>query len=182
MSRITLVNRSGASAYFSLSQAGTPAGQISVGAGAYVVIPTSDTYAISATTMMADGNTYVSAPATFTSMAQDVTAQVLQNGGTFTFGLVTRPGSQLSTITLTNTTKAPVQFRVARGGSPLASVQVLDAFRNGTISTKRAYGFYAVVEGVTTATIETTQNDPAVAVVRDTDALADFPGYSVVFL
>jgi len=182
MTRITLVNRSGKSAYFALSQAGTPAGLIPVGAGGYVVIPVSDTYAVTATTTMEDGNTYATAPATFTSTAQDVTAQVLQNAGTFSFGLVTRPGSQLSTIALTNTTKASVQFRIARGGAPLATVQVLDAYRSGAISTRREYGFYAVVDGITTATITTMQNDPAVAVVRDTSVLADVPGYSVEFL
>lgn len=182
MSSIKLVNQTKVSALIYMSQGSTLSGRLPVGPGGSVVVPTTNSYIITGTITMDDGNTYVSAPVSFTSPSQNVLAQVYQNEGTYTFQLLATSGTAPSQITLSNSCKFPVQFAIVRNGSPLASVIVVNDYDNDSVSTVQSYTFSGVVDGITTDPITSSDPNIIVAVQADNNPVADFQGYSLAFL
>ena len=182
MSNIILKNNTSVSALIYMFQGTTLSGRIPVGAnGGSVMVPTTNSYSVTGTITMDDGNTYVTAPASFSSPSQNVLAQVFQNEGTYTFQLLTTSGTTPSAITVSNSCKYPVQFSIKRDGSPLSSVIVVDSYNDDSISTMQTYTFAGVVDGITTEPITSSNPSIVVAVVADNNAVSDFQGYSLAF-
>jgi hypothetical protein len=182
MTQITLQNTTQYPALIYVQQGDTLTGRVPVDtSGGNVVIPTTNTYSVTATAKLPDGNTYTTGPRSFSVNSQTVLAQVLQSNGTWNFQLALSPGQAPSTITLENSCISPVTFTVTRNGSPLSTVLVVDAYNNATVSTIEEYSFYSVVNGVTSQTITTTNNNITVIAYQDTGQVSDWAGFSVRF-
>jgi hypothetical protein len=141
-------------AEFRLLRGGLQIARIGVHAGGKASVPLSSTYAAQATTTMGDF-TLTSNTVTFTSDAVDLVAQVLDDGGYDDFQIVQRPASQLSAILLQNTWRAPVEFTLTQPGTPVLIISVVDENNNATVSTAQQWTCYAIVNGITTASVTT---------------------------
>lgn len=181
MSNITISNTTSVPGLVIVSRAGTLSGRLPVNAYGSVSMPTSNSYTVKARVTMADGNTYSSGPVTFTSNSQDITAEVKQENGTFIFRLLQQAGTNPSGVTLHNHTKYPVTFQTSMNNNPLSSVTVVNDYNSGFVSTIENYSFKSIVDGVTSASISTTNTNATVNIFQDNEMVSDFVGYSVAF-
>ena len=180
MSTITIRNTTGRAALVSVTQGSALRAELGIAAGGSVAVPTTASYAVTASITMDDGSTYYSATEWATSDSQTVLAQLRQKQGTYIFELAKRPGDTISAITLSNSCKYAVRFQVKRNGSLGTSV-VLENYDNAYVSTAHTYTFSGVVDGVTMQPITSGLPHLAVAVVADNDPVANFQSYSLVF-
>ncbi|MBB6243734.1 hypothetical protein [Rhodanobacter sp. MP1X3] len=182
MSNITIKNSTSIPGLVIMSRAGTLTGRLPIDGNGLVSVPTSNSYSVIARVTMEDGNTYVSGPASFSSNSQDVTAEVLQENGTFAFRLQTDPGTNPGGITLHNHTKYPVSFETSMDGNPLRSVTVIDDYNRDFVSTREIYTFKSIIDGVTSSSITTSNTNVTVQIYADDELVSDFVGYSVKFV
>ncbi len=144
-------------------------------------VPSNDTYQVTATTIL-ENNTYTSAPATV-SGASGFLAQVKQNcsQGTYDFEMLVQPSSAADQLVFQKTTIGPVTFNIFKNGTLLQTVVVPDSFRNRTIQIGSSYSIYAVINGVTTCMVNTTNPDAVItALTNNTDLEAGYSTLSVV--
>ena len=163
MSHLTLQNDTWFPAVFVVKKgemtiARTPA----VVYGAALRIPTGQAYTAVAATVI-EGNTYTSAPIAF-SGAAGFLARVVQRASqdTYEFEMVELPARSTDLLEFQNTTRAPVTFTLSRQGLRLQTVVVNDAFKNVSVSLAGSYSIYAIVNGVTTGTIQTDDPDAVI--------------------
>ena len=143
--------------------------------GATLQVPSDDTYQVTATTIL-EGNTYTSAPATVSGAAGFV-AQVLQNGqqGTYDFEMKLEASNAADQMVFQKTTIGPVTFTISKNGVQLQSVVVQNSFLVKTLQIGSTYSMYAVINGVTTSTAQTSNaNATITAVVDNTDLEAGY--------
>jgi hypothetical protein len=158
MPAIKLVNNvpqsNTASAEFRLCQgnAGHMIARVGVHSGGQASIPISNQYTAQAVTTMGDF-TLTSNTVSFTAGTVTLLAQVLTEDGYYDFRLVQAPGTQLSAIVCENTWRAPVQFNISQPGTPVQVVTVVDEHNNDVVSTAQQWTCYAIVNGITTATV-----------------------------
>lgn len=164
-SRLTLLNETEFLARFivmsgDLTIARTP----SVPRGATLKVPTSQTYTIVAATVI-EGNTYTSAPIAV-SGPSGFLARILQHApqGTYEFDMQQLPPRRPDQMEFQTTTASPVTFTISCNGAHLQSVIVNDAFRVVMLSLADTYTLYAVINGVTTGTIQAANPDATIAV------------------
>ena len=130
--------------------------------GAILQVPTRQTYTVVAATVI-EGNTYTSAPISVSGPAGFL-ARILQHGaqGTYEFDMQELPPRSPDQMEFQTTTISPVTFTISGNGIHLQSVIVTDAFRAVTLSLADTYTLYAVINGVTTGTIQTTNPDATI--------------------
>ncbi|RDZ28143.1 hypothetical protein [Lysobacter silvisoli] len=138
---------------------------------AQMVVPTEGTYQVTAMTII-DGNTYTSAPMDVTG-AVSFLAQVLQvrEQGTYEFDVVQGYSTRPDQMQFQKTTLAPVTFTIDKDGVPMQAVVVPDSFTMQTLDISDTFYVYAVVNGVTTATVSTTNLNAQVTATSDTSTL-----------
>ncbi|MCX4161518.1 MULTISPECIES: hypothetical protein [Paraburkholderia] len=135
--------------------------------GASLQVPSDDTYQVTASTIL-EGNTYTSAPATV-SGAMGFVAQVKQNNlqGTYDFEMKVEASSAADQMVFQKTTIGPVTFNISKNGVYLQSVVVQNSFLVKTLQIGSTYSMYAVINGVTTDTAQTT--NPSAVVTAELD-------------
>ncbi|HEX5753102.1 MAG TPA: hypothetical protein VFZ09_43275 [Archangium sp.] len=176
MTRITLVNQvpasSAASAEFRLLQGVQHqhmAVRVGVHAGGEASIPTQGSgYTAVAVTQMED-MTLTSNEVSFSGSSQVLVAQVVAENGFYDFRLVAYPGTQVSAIVCENTWRAPVQMTIKQTGTPVAVVTVVDEHNQTSVSTAQQWQCYAIVNGITTATVEFKGPNARVTLTSDGD-------------
>lgn len=173
MSAIKLVNKVAASnvssAEFRLFQGDEDKNLIArqgVHSGALATIPTTSSYTAQAVTKMGDF-TLTSNPVTFSNPSQNLLAQVLTENGYFDFQLVAMSGSQPSAIVCENTWRQPVQFTISQPGTPVQIVTVADEHNNSVVSTVQQWECYAIIDGITTESVITTNPSATITVTAD---------------
>jgi len=170
MSQITLANNVPTSntpaAEFRLLQGANQIARIGVHAGGAAAVPTTTSYNVQATTSMGDF-TLTSNALTFSDTSALVLAQVLNEDGYFDFQLIQLPGTQPSAITLENTWRSPVQFTITQPGTPVEIINVVDESNNAIVSTAEQWSCYAIVNGITTATVTTNNPNATFTVTAD---------------
>ena len=136
--------------------------------GAVISVPVADTFEISASTIL-NGNTYTSAPAAVEGPTHYL-AQVKQMAaqGTYEFQVVATPSSAANQMQFEKTSLAPVTFHITRGGARLQHVVVQDSFAPVTLEISDVYSVYAVINGVTTDTVTTSNPNATITAVAGT--------------
>lgn len=131
--------------------------------GAALQIPTSEAYTVVATTVI-DGNTYTSAPISFSGAACFV-AKVLQHGtqSPYQFEMMQASPRSADHLEFQNTTRAPVTFILSYAGIWLQTVVARAAFDTVSIPLAGGYSLYAVINGVTTDSLQTDDPDAVIA-------------------
>lgn len=139
--------------------------------GAQLQIPTTGVYRVMATTMI-EGNTYTSAPMDV-SGATGFLARVVQvqSQGTYEFDIVQTSSTSSDQLQFQKTCPFPVTFAIARDGVPMQAVVVTDSFEVKTLDISDTFYIHAVVNGVTTSTVATTNPDAVITAVVDTSHL-----------
>ena len=130
-------------------------------------VPSDDIYQVTATTIL-EGNTYTTAPVQV-SGAKNFIAQVKQNyqQGTYDFEMKVDASAVADKMVFQKTTIAPVTFNILKDGKHLQSVVVEDSFRVKTLQIGTTYTVYAVVNGVTTDVIPTSDPDAVITAELD---------------
>lgn len=137
--------------------------------GAKLEVPTTDDFTVTASTQL-DGCTYTSA-AFNVAGPMSFLAQVKQNKaqGTYEFQMIASPSSSHDQMEFQNTCINPVTFLLSRNGLPLQSVIASNSFSKETLAIGNTYKVYAVINGITTDTLEIgNSNAVVVATVDDT--------------
>ncbi len=138
---------------------------------AQLQVPSDDTYQVVASTIL-EGNMYTSAPATV-SGAMGFVAQVKQNNqqGTYDFEMKVEASNAADQMVFQKTTINPVTFTISKNGVPLQSVVVQNSFLVKTLQIGSTYSMYAVVNGVTTDTAQTTNPNALITAQLDNSDL-----------
>jgi len=139
--------------------------------GAQIQVPCEDIYEVSAQVVV-DGNTFTSAPASVTGPTSFL-AQVKQNRaqGTYEFEMKVVDSSAADQMLFQKTTIAPVTFTISRNGKPLQNVVVQDSFLAKTLRINSIYSVYAVINGVTTDTLQTNNPNAVITAISDNSDL-----------
>lgn len=139
--------------------------------GAQLSVPTTDTYQVTATAVI-DGNTYVSAPLDVTG-ATNFLAQVVQvqAQGTYEFNVIELPSSDPNSLQFQKTCASPVTFTITKDGNPLQTVVVNNAFEIQSVQIGDTFYIYAIINGVTTDTVSTTNPNASVMASVDSSTL-----------
>jgi hypothetical protein len=139
--------------------------------GASMTVPTDDSYQVTAMAVI-DGNTYTSAPMDV-SGPTGFLAQVIQvrAQGTYEFNVVETPSHAPNQLQFQKTCLSPVTYTIAKNGKALQTVVVRDSFETVTLDISDTFYIYAVVNGVTTDTVVTTNPSATVTAVQDTSDL-----------
>lgn len=167
-------------------------GRVAVAAGnGSAVIPTTEAYTAMASITMEDGNTYTTSTVNLPNGSQNLTAQMLVQGGTFNFQILTAAGTTPNQFTLTNTCRQPVTFTItATPVSPLGvpiltTAVVVNQLDTVGVSTAENYTFQGNFNGITTPLLATAPNqtglDLTIDAYQDTVAVGDWPAYSLCF-
>ncbi|MGN6151534.1 MAG: hypothetical protein ACTHOH_05920 [Lysobacteraceae bacterium] len=172
MSALTLGNTTSYIAQFVVSRSQQVIARVpGLAPGAQLQVPVTDDYTVIATTVI-DGNTYTSAPLNVTGAASFL-AQVRQDAaqGTYVFEVVESPSTSPDELQFQKTTLGPVTFTLSRNGALLQNVVVTDSFETKTVQTAQQWTAYAIVNGITTAPVMTTNPDATITAVLDTSTL-----------
>lgn len=128
-----------------------------------------------------EGNTYTTAPANV-SGATAFLAEVKQNRvqGTYDFNMKVEDSSAADRMEFRKTTIGPVTFVLSKNNVHLQNVAVVDSFVVKTLAIDSTYSIYAVINGVTTDTVQTTKPNAVVkAEVDESDLEAGYFTLSV---
>ena len=136
--------------------------------GALLSVPLNDTFEITASTIL-HGNTYTCAPIAMGG-ATHYLAQVKEMAaqGTYEFEVVTTPSTVANQMQFEKTSLAPVTFNITRSGAYLQSVVVQDSFIRVTLEISDVYFVYAVINGITTDNVTTSNPNATITAVADT--------------
>lgn len=146
---------------------------------AQMAVPTGHTYQVVATTVI-DGNTYTSAPldvsgaAAFLAQVRQVYAQ-----GTYEFEVVELPSTRPDQLQFQKTNLAPVSFTISKDGVSLQTVVVSNSFDVQVLDIGDTFYVYAVINGVTTDAVTTT-NPNAVITAQNDDGTLEFGYFTLV--
>lgn len=175
MSAITFVNDIPASiaatAEFRLFQGTHQIARIGVHAGGQVAVPTATSWNVQAFTSMGElslSSNEVAVEGTSMRLLAHLSAE----SDFHDFQLVASPGLEPSVITLENTWRAPVQFKLTRPDSPIEIVTVVDEHNNTEISTAQQWTAYAIINGITMPTVTVT--DPNATITATAGNSGDF--------
>ena len=135
--------------------------------GATLSVPVASTFEITASTIL-HGNTYTCAPIVMGGPAHYL-AQVKEMGapGTYEFEVVTTPSTVGNQMQFEKTSIAPVTFNITRNGVYLQSVVVQDSFIRVTLEISDVYYVYAVINGITTDNVTTSNPNATITAVAD---------------
>jgi hypothetical protein len=138
---------------------------------------------------MEDGNTYTTSVVNLPNGTQNLTAQMLVVGGTFSFQILAAAGTTANQFTLVNTCRQPVTFTLTAtpisplGVPILTTAVVVGQLDSVGVSTEETYAFQGIVNGITTSQVSTnpaqTGQDLTIQLYQDSVSVGDWPAYSV---
>jgi len=131
-------------------------------------VPTDTVYEVIATTLI-EGNTYTSAPLSV-SGSQGFQARVRQHvraQGTYEFDVVLFPATVPDHLVFQKTCLNPVTFVIRKDGKPLQSVVVDSSMESKVLDISDTFHIYAVINGVTTATLITNNPNATITATND---------------
>jgi hypothetical protein len=133
--------------------------------------PSDDVYSVVAATIM-EGNTRSTAPVTVTGPMRFL-AQIKLNAphGTYDFEMLTMSSPLADQLVFQTTTRGPVTFTISKNGTPLQSVVVRDSLKAESLRIDLTYSVYAVIYGVTTEIVQTTNPNAVITAVVDNSKL-----------
>lgn len=169
MSSLTLSNSTPYIAMFTALKGGQVIARIpGIAPGAQMIVPTDDTYQVTASTIL-DDNTYTTAPIDLNGPTCFL-AQVMQvpSQGTYEFNVVQSPSTRSDQLQFQKTCLNPVTFSIARDGHTVQNVVVEDSFQMQTLAIDDTFHVYAIINGVTTDTVTTTNPASVITAVVDT--------------
>lgn len=169
MSALTLTNSTSYIAQYVIHRGGLALARLpGLAPGATLSVPEVEIFEISASTLL-EGNTYVSAPTTV-SGATRFLAQVKQHisQGTYDFEVVTALSSVANQMQFEKTSLGPVTFQITHQGVPVQDVVVPDSFVQVTVEISDVYSIYAVINGITTDSVSTSNPNATVTAVSET--------------
>jgi hypothetical protein len=169
MSYLSLRNQTPSVAQFVIRKGDQIIGRIpGIAPNASVEVPINNIYEVTAMAVI-DGNTYTSAPLTV-SGATGFLAQViqLQEQGAYEFNVVETPSRNPGQLQFQKTCLSQVPFTISQNGKPLQTVVVTNSFETVALNIGDTFSIYAVVNGVTTDTVSTTNPVATITAVQDT--------------
>jgi hypothetical protein len=96
-----------------------------------------------------------------------VIARLVVSDGYYDFRLDLGPGSQPSVFVAENPTRSPVQFMFTKPGTPISAAIVVDENNDGYVNTAQEWTIYAIVKGITTASVTITDPNATVTLRED---------------
>ena len=131
----------------------------------------SDVYSVIATTIF-DDNTYSTAPVSMT-VPMKFLAQMKSNvtRRTYECEMLVQPSPRADQAMFDKTTIGPVTFTISKNGIPLQGVVVRSSFKPETLTINGSYSVYAVINGVTTQIVQTTNPNAVISAVVDNTVL-----------
>jgi len=176
MSALTFQNQTSYIAQFAIARGEQIIGRLpGIAPGAQLQMPLNDTYEVSASTILA-GDTYTTAPVAITG-PMSFLAQVKQNAeqGAYDFEMLVSDSPSADKLIFQKTTIGPVTFTISKYGQPLQNVVVENSFLQKTITVGNVYFAYAVIDGITTDTVQTTDPNAIITAITEKSTLE--PGY-----
>lgn len=168
MSALRLSNQTHFPAYFVISRGQQIIARLpNLNAGASAEIPTQQVFNVTASTII-NGATLTTAAQSFEGAAGFL-AQVRQNirEGHLEFELISVPPRQPNQVQFQKTSLAPVSFTLSANNHYLQTVVVSNSYQLISLDLADTYSIYAVINGVTTELVST--SDPSAAI----DAVVD---------
>lgn len=169
MSALTLRNATTYIAQYVVHKGGLVIARLpGIAPGATLSIPTAESFEVIASTIL-NGNTYTSAPVAiegatrFLAQVKQVPAQ-----GTYEFEVVTMPSSIANQMQFEKTSLGPVTLQITQRGVPLQSVVVSDSFMEVTLEISDVYSVYAVINGITTDSVTTSNPNATITATAET--------------
>ncbi len=169
MSALTLTNSTSYMAQYVVHRGGLVLTRLpGLAPNATLSVPEVEDFEITASTLM-DGNTYTSAPTTANGATRFL-AQVIQviSQGVYAFEVVTAPSTVSNQMQFEKTSLNPVTFQIVHQGIPVQDVVVVDSFEMVTVDISEVYSIYAVINGITTDSVTTTNPNATVTAVSET--------------
>ena len=136
-----------------------------------MTVPVSDIYEVIATTLI-DGNTYASAPLTV-SGSMGFLAQMRQSAsqGTYDFDVVMFQNVAPDQLAFEKTCINPATFTIRKNGKPLQNVVVTNSFQTQTLDISNTFSINAVINGIATETVTTSNPKATVTAIVDNSIL-----------
>lgn len=173
MSAITLVNQvpesNTASAEFRLLRGESMVARVGVYAGGKASVPSQGTGFTAVAMTQMNSMSLTSNEVSFSSGSQVLLAQFVSASGVPCFQLVAAPGTQDKAIVCENTWREPVQFIITEPGTPFQVVTVVDEHNTAPVTTVQQWECYAIVNGITTATVTITDPNAVVTLLAEED-------------
>lgn len=169
MSALTLTNNTSYTAQYLIHRGGLALARLpGVAPGATLSVPEVEDFAITASTLL-DGNIYTSAPVTANGATRFL-AQVVQAipQSVYVFEVVTGPSTASNQMQFEKTSLNPVTFQIMHQGIPVQDVVVVDSFEMVTMDISEVYSIYAVINGITTDSVTTSNPNATVTAVSET--------------
>ncbi|MCI0150215.1 hypothetical protein KNO81_30515 [Paraburkholderia sediminicola] len=171
MSALTFLNKTMYPAQFVVHKGQQVVARLpGVAPGAELQVPADDAFQVSASTIL-EGDTYTSAPASV-SGPMAFLAQVVENAqqGTYDFEMKVESSTAADQMVFLTTTINPVTFTISKSGVSLQSVVVQNSLEVETLTIGNDYTIFAVINGVTTGPVRTSDpNSVVTAVLNDFD-------------
>lgn len=136
--------------------------------GAQIIVPTAVSYVVTASTVI-DGNTCISAPLSVNG-STGFLARILQveAQGTYVFDVEEIPATHPDELTFESTCPGPVTFTISADGVPLQNVVANDPFMAQTLQTGDVFFINAIINGITTEVVSTSNPNVTVTAVNST--------------
>jgi hypothetical protein len=167
MSHFTLINATTAAALVMVTRDDSLIACVPISAGDTVYLPDADSYRAVARVTLEDGDTYASNTVGFSGHTQNLTAEVIEQDGSFAFRLSQAPGTVPSGVMLLNRAHFPVAFEISIEDTPFNSVTLVDDNSEGLVGTGDLHSFCSIVDGITTDPIVTPHTELTVEVYSD---------------
>ena len=143
--------------------------------GGILSVPTDDSYEVIATTVY-KGKTYTSAPQQVVENPHFLAQMLQSNNGSYDFKVVTSLSSRENEITFEKTTLNHVTFTITKDAEPIQDVVVATSFKAASLHTGSTFNIFAVINGITTATLATTDASAVITALAE-ESTAFSEGY-----
>lgn len=167
MSALTFLNDTLFTAQFVAMRGQLPLNRLPLtNPGATLQLPSDDSYQVIAT-MPDGGNTYESSPATINGPTAFL-AQITDNVEKRTFDLEIKVDKNTSAeMVFQSTAINPVTFDISKHGKRLKRVVVQNSFEVETLTLGNDYTIYAVINGITTRSMRTSNPNAVITALAD---------------
>ncbi len=139
--------------------------------GSTITIPNDNVMTVIATAVI-DGNTHTSAPQSVCrSMGFVAQVPTIHSQGNYGFEIQQIRNDVPNTLTFQKTCPSAVTFSISKNGAPLQNVVLEQDFQVQSLDISDTFAVHAVVNGVTTATVQFTRSQATITVSTDDAAL-----------
>lgn len=180
MSILTLQNQTGYPAHFLVKKGDQVIAHLpALAPQARLQLPSNPTGLQIVASTQIEGKTYT-APPVASSGPEQFLAQIIEVAGGYEFQVVALPSTQADQLQFQKTTAGPVTFALMHGGQVLQSVVVSESFMMVALNLSDTYLLNAVINGITTPTVTTTNPNATITAVAEHDSTLPAGYYSLV--